>query len=114
MIMAEGRVGLTADKQGLKQGLLWWLRWESTGLQRGRPGFSPWVGKEKEMATHSNILAWRIPWTEEPGGLHFTAPQMSTRLSETVAEGLAELRAPGMGDLMSQWIGEWIFEDTGK
>ena len=23
---------------------------------------------EKEMATHSNILAWRIPWTEEPGG----------------------------------------------
>ena len=24
---------------------------------------------EKEMATHSNILAWRIPWTEEPGGL---------------------------------------------
>ena len=24
---------------------------------------------EKEMATHSNILAWRIPWTEEPDGL---------------------------------------------
>ena len=23
----------------------------------------------KEMATHSSILAWRIPWTEEPGGL---------------------------------------------
>ena len=25
---------------------------------------------EKEMATHSSILAWRIPQTEEPGGLH--------------------------------------------
>ena len=25
---------------------------------------------EKGMATHSNILAWRIPWIEEPGGLH--------------------------------------------
>ena len=25
--------------------------------------------KEKVMATHSSILAWRIPWTEEPGGL---------------------------------------------
>ena len=25
---------------------------------------------EEGMATHSNILAWRIPWTEEPGGLH--------------------------------------------
>ena len=24
---------------------------------------------EEEMATHSNILAWKIPWTEEPGGL---------------------------------------------
>ena len=25
---------------------------------------------EKKMATHSSILAWRIPWTEEPGGLY--------------------------------------------
>ena len=25
--------------------------------------------REKEMATHSSVLAWRIPWTEEPGGL---------------------------------------------
>ena len=25
---------------------------------------------EKEIATHSSILAWRIPWREEPGGLH--------------------------------------------
>ena len=25
--------------------------------------------QEKGMATHSSILAWRIPWTEEPGGL---------------------------------------------
>ena len=26
---------------------------------------------EKEMATHSSFLAWRIPWTEEPGRLQF-------------------------------------------
>ena len=35
-------------------------------------GFDPWVGKtpmENEMATHSSILAWESPWTEEPGGL---------------------------------------------
>ena len=31
------------------------------------PG-SPEDALEKEMATHSSILAWRIPWTEEPGG----------------------------------------------
>ena len=30
---------------------------------------------EKEMATHSRILAWRIPWTEEPGGLQSTGLQ---------------------------------------
>ena len=30
---------------------------------------------EKEMATHSSILAWRIPWTEEPGGLQFMGSQ---------------------------------------
>ena len=28
------------------------------------------VPLEKEMATHSSILPWVIPWTEEPGGLH--------------------------------------------
>ena len=29
-----------------------------------------WEGPlEKEMATHSSVFAWRIPWTEEPGGL---------------------------------------------
>ena len=48
-----------------------------------------WVGSwgwehplEKGMATHSNILAWRIPCLEEPGGLQSTGSQKSqTRLS---------------------------------
>ena len=30
---------------------------------------------EKEMATHSSILAWRIPWTEEPGRLQSKGSQ---------------------------------------
>ena len=30
---------------------------------------------EKEMAIHSSILAWRIPWTEEPGGLQSMVSQ---------------------------------------
>ena len=30
---------------------------------------------EKEMVTHSSVLAWRIPWTEEPGGLQSMGPQ---------------------------------------
>ena len=41
------------------------------------PGSIPGLGRslEKEMATHSSILAWRIPWTEEPGRLQPTGPQ---------------------------------------
>ena len=35
---------------------------------------------EKEMATHSSILAWRTPWTEEPGGLR---PMGSQELDAT-------------------------------
>ena len=37
---------------------------------------------EKRMATHSSILAWRILWTEEPGGLQSMASQSWTRLSD--------------------------------
>ena len=33
---------------------------------------------EKGMATHSSILAWKIPWTEEPGGLEFMGSQIDT------------------------------------
>ena len=32
---------------------------------------------EKEMATHSSILAWEIPWTEAPGGLQSMGSQQS-------------------------------------
>ena len=32
---------------------------------------------EEEMETHSSILAWKIPWTEEPGGLQFLGLQES-------------------------------------
>ena len=35
---------------------------------------------EKEMATHSNILAWEIPWTEEPGGLQAMGRKESIRI----------------------------------
>ena len=36
---------------------------------------------EEGMATHSNILAWRISWTEEPGGLQSIGLQRDTQLS---------------------------------
>ena len=37
---------------------------------------------EKGMATHPSILAWRIPWTEEPGGLQSMRSQSQVRLSD--------------------------------
>ena len=40
---------------------------------------------EKEMATHSSMLAWRIPWTEEPGGLQ----SMGHKESDTTEGNLA-------------------------
>ena len=43
----------------------------------GDPGSIPRSGKslEKGMANYFNILAWRIPWTEEPGGLQSMGSQ---------------------------------------
>ena len=45
-------------------------------IRETRVGFLGWEDPLKEgMATHSRILAWRIPWTEEPGGLRSTGSQ---------------------------------------
>ena len=44
---------------------------------------------EKGMATHSSILAWRIPWTEEPGGLQSMGSQRVGRDWNDLARTLA-------------------------
>ena len=47
-------------------------------MQETQVRFLSWKDPlEKEMATHSSIFAWRIPWTEEPGGLQSTGSQES-------------------------------------
>ena len=47
-------------------------------MQETRLGSLVWEDPlKKEMATHSGILAWEIPWTEEPGRLQFMGPQES-------------------------------------
>ena len=54
-------------------------QWLSGGKKKNPPAmqlpkrcrFNPWVRKipwRKKMTTHSSILAWKIPWTEQPGG----------------------------------------------
>ena len=37
---------------------------------------------EEGLAAHSSVLAWRIPWTEEPGGLQSIGSQSQTRLND--------------------------------
>ena len=58
---------------------------KESACKAGDPG-SIFLGQEdpveKEMATHSRTLAWRIPWTEEPGGLQSMGSQSQTQLSD--------------------------------
>ena len=53
-------------------GLPRWLSSKESTCQAGDVGLIPGSGRslETEMATHSSILAWKFPWTEEPGGLY--------------------------------------------
>ena len=44
---------------------------------------------EKGIATHSSILAWRIPWTEEPGGLQYTGSQRGGHKESDTTERLS-------------------------
>ena len=58
-------------------GLPWWLRWKESASNAGDLGSVPGSGRSsgEGMANHSSILAWRIPWTEEPSGLQSIATQ---------------------------------------
>ena len=60
-------------------GLPRWCSGKQSACQCQRCGFDPWVGikdpLDKEMETHSRILAWEIPWTEEPGMLQSMGSQ---------------------------------------
>ena len=65
----------------------WWLSGKEYACNAGDLGLIPELEDplEKEMVTHSNILAWEIPWTEEPGRLQFMGSQKSwTQLSDLV------------------------------
>ena len=62
--------------------LPWWFSSKESACSAGDTGDTGWIrflGREDPledgMATHSSILAWRIPWTEEPGRLQSTGSQ---------------------------------------
>ena len=59
-VLQKGREGFPGGTSG-----------KEPACQSRRHWFDPWIRKSpwKGMTTHSSILAWKIPWTEEPGGL---------------------------------------------
>jgi len=68
-IVQEAVSKTTPKKKKCKKGkmVVWGGLTNSCERQRRKGKIFPFWGKK--MATHSSILAWRIPWTEEPGGL---------------------------------------------
>ena len=79
----------------------------------GSVGLIPGLGSslEKEMATHSSILAWRILWTEEPGGLQSMGLQESDTtchyLSFVPAQFRAEVLSPTVLSGFLLWHFRW-------
>ena len=70
-----GLVCICVEKQGGN------LSWE-TQNSKSRTKITLVKRREKAMATHSSTLAWKIPWTEEPGGLQSMGSLSQTRLSD--------------------------------
>ena len=64
---------------------------------------------EKEIATHSSILAWRIPWTKEPGGLQFMGPQRVRHnwVTKTHTHTHTHTHTPSTYDMLSSRIFKW-------
>ena len=80
-----------------------------TFMREYRHKFNPWVRKiplEKKMATHSNILAWRIPWTKKPGRMQSTESQRvvpNWAATHTTTQGKTVLVR-----IMVMWGKNWV------
>ena len=73
-----------------------WFSEKESACQCRRHVFDPWVKKiplEEEMATRSSTLAWRIPWTKEPGGLQSIGSQTLSIRSRGRAGSKEQIKA---------------------
>ena len=98
-------------------GLPWWLRQSRICLQCRRLGFDPWVGNlKKGMVTHSSILTWRIPWTQDPGRLQSLGLQRDRHdwatNSFTFTGFLARLELPVHEEWDRGNIESWVLDRT--
>ena len=63
---------------------------------------------EKEMASHSSILAWRIPWTEELGGYSPRVAKSQTRLKQLSSSSSSKQSKPGLGKFWQCQSGTFV------
>ena len=73
LLFSPAPEALRRDTRGVWQGL-------SQGVTAADTAWVRPQHPQEGMTTHSNILAWRIPWTEEPGGLQSLGLQSLTQL----------------------------------
>ena len=99
-------------------GLPWWLSSKESACQAGGTGWSRgWEDLlEKVMVTHSSVLSWRTPWTEEPDGLlqsmwlqrighNFLRQHIPPYLEKCL------IHSRHLRHIMSdEWINEWTYK----
>ena len=63
---------------------------------------------EEEIATHSSILTWEIPWTEEPGGLQFLGLQKSSKRHNLATKQQQTPRGFSESRIQDPELGRWV------
>ena len=89
----------TRGHTGWDWALIQWLVY----LKRGKLDTDRHTGMEKEMATHSSVLAWRIPGTGEPGGLPSMGSQSRTQLKRLSSSSSNRHRGKTSCDNRGDW-----------
>ena len=88
-------------------GLPWWFSGKESTCNAGDRGSPVSRRLEKGMATHSSILAWRIPRTEEPGGLQSTGLQRVAHIWATNTPGSLACLGPSWALYLILYLYFW-------
>ena len=90
-----------------------WLSGKESAMQETQvPFLSQEDPLEKELATHSSILAWEIPWTEEPGGLQPMGSQKSQTYLVTMTTRSYQRHRELCSMLCDSWDGRGVWGRT--